>query len=151
MTTIPSANAKNHFALATTSAPPPREWHEAWRLELLEEVPFNYGALITNITTLFSFLIPLSECNTITRLIDCFRMRLQFSLIAANSSIQVDPAPPVFTPGNPRPVIGTMNDMIKQLHFLNPGDDPEKLINNTPFGIINYEYASERFHAQLKK
>jgi hypothetical protein len=149
-----SAKARKQFGLRTTPDLPEADWHEQWRLDTLDGDPCGHGAMVTNLETLFTILVPAGECVSFDRLFDHFRMRLQFTLIDAGSSVKVGKEPPCLVTGNPRQVIGTMNDMkfALALEVDEPsphGRDPEDFLNRTPYSAIDYAPPVDRFYRRV--
>ena len=63
----------------------------------------------------------------------------------------------VLVRGNPRAVIGSMNDMVGLLERTAgrpdwaPAKDDEDFINITPFSAINWDHPRHRFQTELQK
>jgi hypothetical protein len=155
LTFITSAHARKCYRLLPQKSAPEAYWHENWRLDDLENAPCGYGAMITNTETLFTILVPDPQCDSFDQLLEHFRMRLQFTLIDAGSPVQLDDGPPCIISGNPRRVIGTMNDMkfALALEADEPSpaaDDLEDYLNRTPYSAIDYAYPCERFYEMAK-
>lgn len=145
-----SAKARKHFALSVSSLPLSEHWHEQWRLDIIQPSLCGQAAIFTNLSTLFSFLVPAEECATFDTAYRYFRTRLQFTLIDARSKLKVDLATPQIVAGNPRAVIGTINDMkfaleVADAHAPVSGQDPEASLNRTPYSAIDYQYPIEKF------
>lgn len=146
-----SARVRERFGLKASSPEETAAWHEEWRLDILEPRRCGQGAIFTNYSTLFSFLVPSGECDSFDRIYRYFLTRLQFTLIDAKSSNTVDTGSPLIVAGNPRSVIGTVNDMKFALELEDEEPrvrhrDPESFINRTPFKAIDYDVPIECFY-----
>jgi hypothetical protein len=151
-----SAKARKNLGLKPSKTVESASWHEEWRLDILDPPLCGQGAIFTNHSTFFSFLVPCEECNSFERVYQYFITRLQFTLIDAKSKLIVDTGPPLIVSGNPRSVIGTVNDMKFALDFEDcepavPGRDPELFINRTPYKGIDYDYPVEYFYRRAKE
>ena len=79
-------------------------------------------AVISNLATLYTFLVPNEVESSALAIGDYFLMRLGFSVANIDSSIELPTKPELqFVTGNPRRVVGSMNDMLHFLH--NVGED----------------------------
>lgn len=151
-----SAKARERFGLKPSQTSQTADWHEEWRLDVLDPPLCGQGAIFTNLSTFFSFLVPSEECGSFEKAFRYFQTRLQFTLIDAKASLNVDAGPPVIVSGNPRSVIGTVNDMKFALDLEDcepavPGRDPESFINRTPYKGIDYDYPVERFYRRAQE
>ena len=151
-----SAKARKRLGLKPSETVESASWHEEWRLDVFDSPLCGQGAIFTNHSTFFSFLVPCEECDSFERVYRYFLTRLQFTLIDAKSNLIVDTRPPLLVPGNPRSVIGTVNDMKFALEFEDgalavPGRDPESFINRTPYKAISYDYPVECFYRRAQE
>lgn len=134
----------------------PAYWLSQWRLEFARKADRTEVALVTNIATLYTFVFPLKELDRGRSFENLFRMRLGFALHDAPSLVQWKSAPIVFTTGNPRQVVGSMNDMRHQLAwkptavpFDVPMKSDEDLINETPYLWLDESFPGEGFAKRL--
>ena len=146
-----SAKARKRFRLTVSEKAETGHWHEQWRLDVIEPKLCGQAAIFTNLATLFSILVPVEESATFVAAYRYFCTRLQFTLIDARSDLTVENTPPQIVTGNPRAVIGTINDMkfaleVENDHAPVPGRDPELFLNRTPYSMIDYQYPVDRFY-----
>lgn len=129
--------------LAPVSDDPPH-FAAQWRVELCKDWAGQNLFVVTNLVTLFTFLIPRAPKQTRLDLERNFRTRLGFALLAGEPLLEWKPDRIIFARGNPRKVIGTMNDMIYGLQFeptealrqAEPDLDEKDHLNHTPFSAI---------------
>lgn len=150
-----SAKARKRFGLKPAKAPDTPDWHEEWRLDVLDPPLCGQGAIFTNHSTFFSFLVPSEECGSFEQVYRYFLTRIQFTLIDAKANLTIETGPPLIVSGNPRSVIGTVNDMKFALDYEDcepavPGRDPESFINRTPYKGIDYDYPVDRFYQRAQ-
>jgi hypothetical protein len=129
---------------------PPAEWLAQWRVELKQKGDRRWIALVTNVTTLYSFVFPLKELGNGAKFEKLFRLRLGLALANAPSLASWKEAPIVFAEGNPRVAIGSMNDMRNHLAWRTEavadstkGD--EDLINQTPYLSLPTSFPDKEF------
>src|SRR5207245_4957554 len=110
-----------------------------------------------NTTTLFTFLINRVDADTAETFVRAFRMRLGFALVDAADLLPWRQAPLVFTKGNPRSVVGAMNDM-KRLLAPHPDarpedrvEDDEDFLNHTPFRPLGMGTPQQVFAEKLRE
>ena len=111
--------------------------------------------VITNLSTLFTFIIPQEFPCTFDSITKTFLMRLRFSLLAASPPVEWKPSEVIPVRGNPRAVIGSMNDMISMVTFRREannfdGTEAEDFLNRTPFSMIGMKRPKDRFMDQLQ-
>jgi hypothetical protein len=127
-----------------------------WRIEAARGHPGDYW-LVTNLPTLFSFLLPRTRADRLPAVLAAFNTRLNFALLGGDPPFQWRPKEIVLVRGNPRAVIGSMNDMVGLLERTAgrpdwaPAKDDEDFINITPFSAINWDYPRRRFQTELQK
>ncbi len=122
----------------------PPHFAAQWRVELCKDWAGRNRFLVTNLATLFTFLIPRAPDQVRARLEQEFRTRLGFALLRGEPLVEWKPAPIVYVRANPRKIIGSMNDMIYHLQFeptdafrqAHPDRDEEDQLNLTPFSAI---------------
>lgn len=152
-----SKNARKRFGLESSDSGETPEWHEEWRLDILEPSLCGQGAIFTNNSTLFSFLVPSGECDSFERVYRYFLIRLQFTLVDAKSSLTVNTGAPRIVSKISRSVIGSVNDMKFALELGEEEEpaahrrDPESSINRTPYKAIGYEYPIECFYRRARE
>jgi hypothetical protein len=137
------------------ASPHPGNFLQQWRIELVDDRMGRKAILITNLATLFTFLIPQEPGCSLPLVLDTFLMRLGFSLLASNPPIEWKPSQIVPARGNPRAVIGSMNDMISMLTFRRDsdnlyGEDAEDFLNETPFSMIKMNSPGDEFLRRLQ-
>jgi hypothetical protein len=131
----------------------PDNWLAQWRLDFGRKADRTEVALMTNVATLYTFVFPLKELDRGRNLENLFRMRLGFALHDARLLARWQKAPIVFVAGNPRQVIGSMNDMRRLIaaeSSMADGriDSDEDFINRTPFQWLE-ESPQEEFSRRL--
>lgn len=151
-----SAKARQRFGLKPSETTETGNWNEEWRLDVLDPPLCGQGAIFTNLSTFFSFLVPCEECGSFEQVYRYFLTRIQFTLIDAKSNLTVNVAPPIIVSGNPRSVIGTVNDMkfaleLEDYESVVPSRDPEMFINRTPYKGIEYEYPVDCFYRRAQE
>ncbi|HMJ63761.1 MAG TPA: hypothetical protein VK615_00300 [Candidatus Binatia bacterium] len=95
--------------------------------------------MVTNCATLYTFLLPRTRDMRWADLVTAFRTRLRFALLAASPPAEIAISEIIAVKGNPRKVIGSMNEMcylLSQGCTAPPTDDPEGELNDTPFSAI---------------
>ena len=140
-------------ALCSTNA---GNFLQQWRIELMDDLIATKAFLITNVATLFTFLIPQEPRCSLNSVRDTFLMRLRFSLLAGSPPIEWRPSQIVPVRGNPRSVIGTMNDMIAMITFRRGAEnfrrtEAEEFLNDTPFSMIGMDSPKDRFLRELQR
>src|SRR5207249_4042133 len=94
---------------------PPAHWLGQWRVDFGQKTDSTWAALVTNVATLYTFVMPLKDLSQGENFERLFRLRLGFALVDAPSLVRWKDAPVVFASGNPRRVVGSMNDMRRHL------------------------------------
>ncbi len=118
---------------------PPVHWLGQWRVDFAEKPDRTSVALMTNTTTLYTFVFPGKELGRDDNFEKLFRLRLGFSLVDAPALNDWRSAPILFAAGNPRVAVGSMNNMRQHMVWraeteLGPiEEDDEDWINNMPF------------------
>ena len=98
--------------------------------------------MVTNLATLFTFLLPRQPSSRIGSFVRDFRIRLGFALLAASPPLECAPSGVVPVRGNPRAVVGSMNNMAQLLVWprrpgaMTPHEDHEALLQRTPFSAV---------------
>ena len=124
------------------SAPDPCGFLLQWRVEAVTDWCGRDWFMGTNLATLFTFLIPRQGAASFEEFVARFRTRLRFALLGANPPLEWDFTQAVPVSGNPRAVVGTMNDMARLMAYpRQPGEadlfaDLEASMNRTPFSAI---------------
>ena len=129
-------------------------WVAQWRLEFGRKADRTEVALLTNIATLYTFVFPFRELDRGRNFENLFRMRLSFALHDAPAFARWGQAPIIFAAGNPRQVVGSMNDMRHQLAWKPltidvPFKSDEDLINGTPFLWLPETFPEKEFSKRL--
>ena len=117
---------------------PSAHWLGQWRVDFAQKADRTWVALVTNVATLYTFVLPLKDLGKHDNFEKLFRLRLVFALTDAPSLALWKDAPLVFAHGNPRVTVGSMNEMRKHLAWrteteVGPMKDDEDWINKTPF------------------
>jgi hypothetical protein len=134
---------------------PPAHWLAQWRVDFGQKPDRTWLVLVTNVATLFTFLFPLKDLkpDAFERL---FRLRLGFALTDAPALAKWKDAPLVFTTGNPRVAVGSMNGMRKHMAWRKetpdwgPMKDDEDWINKTPYLSLATSFPDKEFAGRLK-
>jgi hypothetical protein len=134
----------------------PRHFLQQWRIEIADNLMGGKAFLITNLATLFTFLIPQEPRYSLDSVLDTFLMRLRFSLLASNPPSEWKPSQIVAVRGNPRAVIGSMNDMVSMITFRREaeafdGTEAEDFLNRTPFSMIGMRSPKDEFLRRLQE
>lgn len=133
---------------------PPAHWLAQWRVDFGQKPDCTWRVLVTNVATLFTFLFPLKDLKP-AEFERLFRLRLGFALTDAPALTSWKNAPLIYTTGNPRMAVGSMNDMRKHLAWhepapdLGPPMDDEDWINQTPFLSLPTKSPDREFAARL--
>lgn len=153
---ILSAQAQQRWRLKPVlrANEPPAHWLAQWRVDFGQKPDRTWHALATNVATLYTFLFPLKDLkpDNFERL---FRLRLGFALTDAPSLGKWKNAPIVYTTGNPRMAVGSMNDMRKHLAWRTetpvsgPMEDDEDWVNRTPFHSLPTKFPDKEFAQRL--
>lgn len=117
---------------------PPVHWLGQWRVDFGEKPDRTSVALVTNTTTLYTFVFPGKELGKDDNFEKLFRLRLGFSLVDAPALEGWKSVPILFAAGNPRVAVGSMNNMRQHMVWrgetaLGLKEDDEDWINNMPF------------------
>lgn len=122
--------------------PAPRLFLTQWRVELTDDGDGGRWFMVTNLATLFTFLLPRQPASGFDSMIRDFRLRLGFALLAASPSLEWTPSAIVPVRGNPSAVVGSMNNMVQLLSWprrqdaMTPIEDPETWLQRTPFSAV---------------
>jgi hypothetical protein len=117
----------------------PSHFLTQWRVESAEDHRPEKFYMVTNCATLFTFLLPRTRDTRWPDLVTAFRTRLRFALLATSPPAEIAVSEIIAVKGNPRKVIGSMNEMcylLSQGCTNPPTDDPEGELNHTPFSAI---------------
>ncbi len=139
---------------AVRASEPSAHWLGQWRVDFTQKADRTWVALVTNVATLYTFVLPLKDLGQHDNFEKLFRLRLGFALTDAPSLARWKDAPLVFAHGNPRVVIGSMNDMRKHLAWrteteIGPMKDDEDWINKTPFLSLPGFFPGKAFAERL--
>jgi hypothetical protein len=135
---------------------PPAYWLAQWRVDFGQKPDRTWHVLATNVATLYTLLIPLKDLKP-DKFEQLFRLRLGFALTDAPALSKWKEAPIVYTVGNPRAVVGSMNDMRKHLAWSEhtsdsiPMKDDEDWINETPFLSLPTKSPDKEFAKRLSE
>ena len=133
---------------------PPAHWLAQWRVDFGQKPDRTWQVLATNVATLYTFLFPLKDLKP-DGFVKLFRLRLGFALTDASALANWKTAPIVYTAGNPRTAVGSMNDMRKHMAWRTetpdwgPMKDDEDWINKTPFLSLATSFPYKEFAARL--
>ena len=124
MIVVTSARAVKAYGVsASKGIPEGIPWLDGWRLDRTDDVHPGTRAVISNLVTLYTFVIPIDVEPGIDAILDYFRMRLGFTLASMRPGLELpfcspdDRTPVKFVTGNPRKVIGCMNQVMMSLSF----------------------------------
>ena len=98
--------------------------------------------MVTNLATLYTFLLPQESSRSFESLVQAFRLRLGFALLVATPPLDWTPSEVVPVSGNPRAVVGSMNNMAQLLAWprqpggFNHYKDNEERLQRTPFSAV---------------
>ena len=113
-----------------------------WRTDLARDTEGGHWWLVTNLTTLYTFLLPRKPSDRIPSLEKTFLLRLRFALLEATPPLEWQPTELIPVTGNPRAVVGSMNDMRQLVAWpRQPGPllsniDTETFLQKAPFSAI---------------
>ena len=122
--------------------PPPGHFLTQWRVDPADDGDGGRWFMVTNLVTLFTFLLPRQPSSRFDSLVRDFRLRLSFALLAASPPLEWTPSEVVPVSGNPRAVVGSMNNMAQLLAWprqpgaLTPYEDFEAMLQGTPFSAV---------------
>jgi hypothetical protein len=129
-----------------------------WRVEAAEDEHRGEWFMVTNCATFFTFLLPRSPTMRWPDLEVAFRTRLRFALLAGSPPADVRILGILPVKGNPRKVVGSMNEMC---YLLASGcctpdcDDAETALNRTPFTAIgaraDFAFPEDVWHVRLNE
>lgn len=136
---------------------PPVHWLGQWRVDFGEKPDRTSVALVTNTTTLYTFVFPGKELGKDHNFEKLFRLRLGFSLVDAPALEGRKSASISFTAGNPRGVVGSMNNMRQHMVWraetavgpMEEDEDDEDWINNMPFLSLPGIFPGKAFAQRL--
>lgn len=123
--------------------PEPRLFLRQWRVDPADDGDGGRWFIVTNLPTLFTFLLPRKASSRFDSLVQDFRMRLGFALLAASPPLNWTPSEIVPVAGNPRSVVGSMNNMAQLLAWprqpdaMSPHVDSEARLQQTPFSAVS--------------
>lgn len=154
---ILSAQAQKRWRIkpALRANEPPAHWLAQWRVDLGQKPDRTWRVLATNVATLYTFLFPLKDLKP-DGFEKLFRLRLGFALTDAPMLAKWKDASMVYTVGNPRVAVGSMNDMRKHMAWRKetpdwaPMKDDKDWINKTPFLSLAASFSEKEFAGQLK-
>ena len=133
---------------------PPLHWLAQWRVDFGRRADRTTVALVTNTTTLFTFVIPSKELARGQNFEQAFRLRLADAVAPLSHFRAFLETPLVFASGNPRMVVSSMNNMRHLLTWrLEKGKDgvkaDETWLNDTPFSSLPLSFPQEEFRSRL--
>jgi hypothetical protein len=154
---ILSAQAQKRWRIkpALRANEPPTHWLAQWRVDFGQKPDRAWQVLATNVATLYTFLFPLKALKP-DDFEKLFRLRLGFALTDAPMLAKWKDASMVYTVGNPRVAVGSMNDMRKHMAWRTetpdwaPMKDDEDWINKTPFLSLTASFPEKEFAGRLK-
>ena len=154
---ILSAQVRKKWRVEPTvrATEPPAHWLGQWRLDFGQKPDRTRVALVTNMVTLYTFVFPVNELGKRDNFERLFRLRLGFALVDAPSLVPWKDAPIVFAVGNPRRVVGSMNNMRMDLAWrtetpeFGPMEEDEDWINKTPFLSLPEFFPGKAFAKRL--
>ncbi|MGK0186021.1 MAG: hypothetical protein ACI9R3_001804 [Verrucomicrobiales bacterium] len=127
MIIVTSARAVKAYGIPVSKGIPDNiPWLEGWRLDRTDDVHPQTRAVISNLVTLYTFVIPIDVEPDVEAILNHFRMRLGFSLASMCPALELpfcspgspdDQSPVQFVTGNPRKVIGCMNQVMISLSY----------------------------------
>src|SRR3954453_13909328 len=127
-----------------------------WRVEAGRGVRGDCW-LVTNLPTLFTFLLPRTRAERWPSLLAAFQTRLSFALLGATPPLEWRPLEALPVRGNPHSVIGCMNDMVNYLKnspdpsVFERGMDQEDIINRRPYKSIGWKSPRQSFDAAMQQ
>ena len=113
-----------------------------WRVDPADDGDGGRWFMVTNLATLFTFLLPRPPSSRLDSFVRDFRIRLGFALLAASPPLEWAPSEVVAVSGNPRAVVGSMNNMAQLLAWprqpgaMTPHEDHEAMLQRTPFSAV---------------
>lgn len=108
-------------------------WLQTWRLDFLKRAS-SPVFLVTNEETLYTWVFPKPEVPNHQAFERLFRIRLGSALTDYPNQERWGSAPIDYVSGNPRRLIGVMNNMADHLVWRGSGPtDDEQVLNTTPF------------------
>ena len=129
-----------------------------WRVESAEDHCRQAFYMVTNCATLYTFLLPRAPAMRWPDLVAAFRIRLRFALLAASPPAEINICGIIPVKGNPRKVVGSMNEMCFLLSrgcTDPPTDDPERELNQVPMSAIgnksHLEFPDRTWEAKLNE
>ena len=133
---------------------PPIHWLAQWRVEFGRRADCTTVVLVTNTTTLFTFVIPSKELARGQNFEQVFRFRLADAVAPATHLTAWLETPLVFVSGNPRMVVSSMNNIRQLLTWRSEGrkdgvEMDETWINDTPFSSLPLSFPREEFTSRL--
>jgi hypothetical protein len=119
----------------------PIHWLGQWRVDFGRKPDRTLVALVTNTTTLYTFVFPERDLGRNHNFEDLFLLRLGFLLVDTPSLASWKAAPIAFVAGNPSMAVGAMNNMRQLMIWrgeaaAGPDEDDEEWINSTPFAAL---------------
>jgi hypothetical protein len=142
-----------HVKPAVRGSEPPAHWLGQWRVEFAQKADRTWVALVTNVATLFTFVLPLKDLKPAS-FEKLFRLRLDYALLEAPALAAWKTAPLVFAHGNPRVAVGSMNGMKRELPWNTDREsfrqmDDEDWINGRVFLSLPEGYPQKAFGRRL--
>lgn len=128
----------------------PAHFITQWRADTADDSEGGRWFLMTNLVTLYTFMIPRKPASRFNSLVANFQVRLGFALLESTPPVEWRPSEFIPVKGNPRPIVGSMNEMAASLtwpptpqhkaHYKNE----EEFLQRTPFSAIgekgHYEF-----------
>ncbi len=153
---ILSAQAQKRWRIkpGVRASEPPAHWLGQWRVDFGQKADRSWVALVTNVVTLYTFVLPLKDLVRHDNFERLFRLRLGFALTDAPALASWKNAQLVFATGNRRMAVGSMNDMRSQLAWrtqteVGPMKDDEDWVNKTPFLSLPTKFPEDEFAQRL--
>ena len=84
-------------------------------VDLADDADGGRWFMVTNIATLYTFLLPRPPRCSFAQFLESFRLRLRFALLAASPPLEWNPSEVIVVRGNPRAIVGSMNNMAQLL------------------------------------
>ncbi len=139
---------------AEQASDPPTHWLGQWRVDFGQKPDRTSVALVANTATLYTFVFPLKDLGKGGNFEMEFRRRLRIAIPAVPGLTHWTEAPLAFVTGNPRKVVGSMNNMIQHLAWrtatrFGPVEADERLLNDTPFSWVPEGFPRVAFAKRL--
>lgn len=139
---------------AGRASEPPVNWLGQWRIDFGNKSGRTSVALVTNTTTLYTFIFPEKDLGEDDNFEKLFRLRIGFSIVEVPALAGWKAAPISFVTGNPRMAIGAMNNLRQHMVWRaetagGQMEDAEEWINNTPFASLPEHFPNDAFAKRL--